>query len=118
MRQIKRSGFTTLECVISLFIVSMIVFLITSTLHNNMILLRKNHDNRRMLYIAREIIEDKRNHIKNSNDIEAYNNENIINNLKVRTLITPISNNCCSLKVNVSNNNNEVELNTHVTKKK
>ena len=50
----------------------MIVFLITSTLHNNMILLRKNHDNRRMLYIAREIIEDKRNHIKNSNNIEAY----------------------------------------------
>lgn len=116
--KIKRSGFTTLECVISLFIVSMIVFIITSTLHNNIILLKKNNYNRRMLYIAKEIIEDERNKIKNNTNTEGYHKQQTINNFKVKTLVTPISYyNCYDLKVKISNKNREMELNTYVTKK-
>ena len=95
--RIKRSGFTTLECVISLFIVSMIVFMITSTLHNNIILLKKNNCNRQMLYTAKQ---------------------KTINNFKVKTLVTPISYyNCYDLKVKISYENREMELSTYVTKK-
>lgn len=118
MMRIKRNGFTTLECVISLFIVSMIVFIITSTLHNNIILLKKNNHNRQMLYIAKEKIEDERNKIKKSTNIDRYDEEQTINNFKVKTLVTPISYyNCYDLRVKVSDNNREMELNTYVTKK-
>ena len=116
--RIKRKGFTSLECVISLFIVSMIVFVITSTLHNNIILLKKNNYNRQILYTAKEIMEDERYKIKNSNKIEKYSIDQTINNFKVKTLVTPVSYyNCYELKVKVSDNNREMELNTYVTKK-
>lgn len=118
MRRIKRDGFTTLECVISLFIVSMIVFIITSTLHNNIILLKKNNYNRQMLDIAKELIEDERNKIKNSTDREGYNIDQTINNFKVKTLVSPISYyNCYNLNVKIFDENREMELNTYVTKK-
>ncbi len=116
--RIKRSGFATLECVISLFIVSMTVFIITSTLHNNIILLKKNNYDRQMLYIAKEMIEDERSKIKNSVNTKGFNMEQSINSFKVKTLVTPINYyNCYNLKVKVSNNNREMELNTYVTKK-
>lgn len=118
MMRIKRKGFTSLECVISLFIVSTIVFIITSTLHNNIILLNKNNYSRQMLYTAKEIMEDERNKIKNSNQIEGYNVNKTINNFKVKTLVTPISYyNCYELKVKILHDNREMELNTYVTKK-
>lgn len=123
MMRIKRKGFTTLECVISLFIVSMIVFIITSTLHNNIILLKKNNHNRQMLYIAKEKIEDERNKIKKSTNKDGYNKdgynkEQMVNNFKVKTLVTQISYyNCYDLRVKVSDDNREMELNTYVTKK-
>lgn len=116
--RIRRKGFATLECVISLFIVSMIVFIITSTLHNNITLLKKNYNNRQMLYLAKEVIEDERNKIKNSINFEKYNMDQTINNFKVKTLVTPTSYyNCYALKVKISNDNREMELNTYVTKK-
>ncbi|WP_419726837.1 hypothetical protein [Terrisporobacter petrolearius] len=118
MMRIKRKGFTTLECVISLFIVSMIVFIITSTLHNNIVLLKKNNHNRQMLYIAKEQIEDERNKIKKSRSKDGYDKVQMVNNFKVKTLVTPISYyNCYDLRIKVSDNNREMELNTYVTKK-
>lgn len=118
MISIKRNGFTTLECVISLFIVSIIVFIITTTLHNNVILLRKNNYSRQMLYVAKEIIEEERNKIKNSDPRDLYNTQETVNNFKVNTLVTPTSYyNCYNLKVKVSNENKEMELSTYVTKK-
>ena len=115
---IKRYGFITLECVISLFIVSMIVFIITLTLNNNIILLKKNKFNRQMLYIAKEVIEDERNKIKNSISTEGYNKNKIINNFKVKTIVTPVNYyNCYNLKVKILYENREMELNTYVTKK-
>lgn len=116
--RIKRSGFTTLECVISLFIISMIVFIITSTLHNNIILLKKNNHDRQMLYMAKEIIEDERNKIKNSINTLGYNTNQTINNFNVKTLVTPTPYyNCYDLKVEISHDNKEIQLNTYVTKK-
>ncbi|WP_455538170.1 hypothetical protein [Terrisporobacter sp.] len=116
---IKENGFATLECVISLFIVSMIVFVMTSTLHNNSILLRKNSDKREMLYIAKEIIEDERNNIKNNDINEKYSKESNIKNFTVKTLATPTSNyKCYNLNVKVLGKENEIELDTYVTKKK
>lgn len=116
---IKRKGFTTLECVISLFVVSMIVFTITSTLHNDIILLNRNNHNKQMLYIAKEIIEDERNKIKKSSKVESYNLIKNIENFKVKTSLTStIYYNCYNLNVKVSDDNNkEMELNTYVTKK-
>ena len=115
---IKQKGFTTLECVISLFVVALIVSIMTSTLHNNFNLLRKNHEKRHMLYIAKEIIEDERHNLKYNDINQDYNKENTINNFTVKTWVTPMNNSkCYKLNVEVKNNYNEVELNTYVTKK-
>ena len=118
---IKEKGFTTLECVISLFIISMIVFVMTKTLNNNNNLLIKNHHKRDMLYIAKEIIEDERNNIKNNNINEGYSKENTINDFTVRTLATPTSHYKCynlNVKVLEKENKSEIELDTYVFKKK
>ena len=116
--RIKRNGFTSLECVISLFIVSTIVFVITSTMHNNINLLNKNKYSRQMLYKAKEIIEDERYKIKNSDNTKGYNLDKDISSLKVKISVKPITYyNCYELKVKVLDNNKEMELNTYVTKK-
>lgn len=116
--RIKRNGFTSLECVISLFIVSTIVFVITSTMHNNINLLNKNKYSRQMLYTAKEIIEDERDKIKSSDNTQGYNLNKNINNINIKTSVKPISYyNCYELKVKISDNNREMELSTYVTKK-
>ena len=118
---IKEKGFTTLECVISLFIISIIVFVMTKTLNNNNNLLIKNHHKRDMLYIAKEIIEDERNNIKNNNINEGYSKENTTNDFTFRTLATPTSHYKCynlNVKVSEKENKSEIELDTYVFKKK
>lgn len=90
----------------------------TSTLHNNLTLLKRNHQNRQMLHIAKEIIEDERQSLKYNDLNKSYNKEKIIGNFTVKTLATPINKyNCYELSVKVENDNNKVELNTYVTKK-
>lgn len=116
---IKENGFTSLECIISLFIISAIVFVMTTTLHNNSTLLRENYDKRHMLYIAKEIIEDERNNIKNNSINKGYTKEDTINNFTIRTLVTPTNYyKCYNLNVKVLQKEKEIELNTYVTKKK
>ena len=108
----------SLECVISLFILSLIVFIITSSLHNSSNLLNKNKDSLKMLSIAKEVIEDERIKIKNSEDEDTYNKTERIDKYIV---ITSVSNTsyykCYNLDVKISYDNNSMELNTYVTKK-
>lgn len=119
MIEINKNGFTTLECVISLFIVSTIAFLITYTLHNNLQLIKESYNKKKMIYIAKEVIEDERNYIKHNDTNESYVKENVIDNFTVKTLVNPTEKyKCYKLDVKVLNNNKEIELNTYVTKKK
>ncbi|WP_297132314.1 hypothetical protein [Terrisporobacter sp.] len=102
----------------SFFILSIIVFIITSSLHNSLYLLNKNKDNIEMLSIAKEFIEDERAKIKNDDIIQSYSNIEKINKY---TIYTTVSNTnyykCYSLNVKVVDKNNSMELNTYVTKK-
>ena len=71
-----------------------------------------------MLYTAKEIIEDERNKIKNGINTELYNTQKTINNFKVKTSVSKTRYyNCYDLKVSISDENREMELNTYVTKK-
>lgn len=116
--KIKKYGFISLECVISLFILSLIVFLITSSLHNSSNLLNKNKDSLKMLSIAKEVIEDERIKIKNSENGDTYTKTERIDKYVV---ITSVGNTsyykCYNLDVKISYDNNSMELNTYVTKK-
>lgn len=107
-----------MECVISLFILSLIVFVVTSALHNSINLLNKNEESLKMLSIVKEVIEDERIKIKNSKEIGTYNNTEMIDKY---TVITRVNNSnyykCYSLNVQILNNNNSMELSTYVTKK-
>lgn len=90
----------------------------TSTLHNDLTLLKRNHQNRQMLHIAKEIIEDERQSLKYNDLNKSYNKEKIIGNFTVKTLAEPINKyNCYELSVKVENDDNKVDLNTYVTKK-
>lgn len=102
----------------SFFILSIIVFIITSSLHSSSYLLNKNKDNIEMLSIAKESIEDEKLKIKNDNVIQSYTNIEKINKYTIYTTVLNSSYyKCYNLNVKVVNKNNSMELNTYVTKK-
>ena len=114
---IKNSGFAVLECVVSMFIISIMTFIITFSMHNNIILLKKNRDNFEMIHLIRQIIEDTRDKIKNSSNIKPYSKEEEFKNFKISTKVNSTEYyNCYKLNVNIRNENNNLELNTYVTK--
>ncbi|MGL4914222.1 MAG: hypothetical protein ACRC3Y_17515 [Romboutsia sp.] len=113
-----KSGFATFDCIVTLFIIVNIVFVITVTLHNSFNLLNKNEKKLKMLTIAKEEIEDNRQFIKNSDSEQSYNNSKNIENYVIKTSVTNTSfYKCYNLKVKVISENNEMELNTYVTQK-
>ena len=114
----RKAGFATLECVISLFILTLIIFTITYSIHNSFNLLNKNQSNLEMLNIAREVIEDEKIKVKNSVSMEVYDLNQNINGYDVSTSVRNTDfYKCYNINIKISSQNNSMELNTYVTKK-
>lgn len=113
-----KSGFATFDCIVALFIIINIVFVITVTLHNSFNLLEKNESNLKMLLIAKDEIEDNRTNIKNSNNVEVFDRSKNIDDYLIKTTLRNTSYyKCYNLKVKIISDNNEMELNTYVTQR-
>ncbi|MEG0856056.1 MAG: hypothetical protein RSG52_06215 [Terrisporobacter sp.] len=114
----KRNGFTSIECVVSLFILTTIIFVVTTSLHNSFNLLNKNRDNLQMLSIAKEEIEDERINIKNTSSTQSYNKSKRIENYIIETSVNSASYyKCYVLNLRISSMLNNMEFSTYVTKK-
>jgi type II secretory pathway pseudopilin PulG len=115
---LKKRGFITLECIISMFILSIIVYMITFSINNSFNLLNKNKEYSTMLNLAQNYMNETKNDIKYKND--KINTETIyLNKFQINKIITKKENyyNCYKLRLEVKSQDRSVNLESYVTKK-
>ncbi|MDU2694617.1 MAG: hypothetical protein E7C39_10875, partial [Intestinibacter bartlettii] len=113
-----KRGFITLECIISMFILSIIVYMITFSINNSFDLLNKNKEYSTMLNLAQNYMNETKNDIKYKND--KINTETIyLNKFQINKIITKKENyyNCYKLRLEVKSQDRSVNLESYVTKK-
>lgn len=114
----KRRGFITLECIISMFILSIIVYMITFSINNSFNLLNENQEYSTMLNLAQNYMNETKNDIKYKNN--KINTETIyLNKFQINKIITKKENyyNCYKIILEVKSPNRSVKLESYVTKK-
>lgn len=114
----KKRGFITLECIISMFVLSIIVYMITFSINNSFDLLNKNKEYSTMLNLAQNYMNETKNDIKYKND--KINTETIyLNKFQINKIITKKENyyNCYKLRLEVKSQDRSVNLESYVTKK-
>ncbi|GAA6382996.1 hypothetical protein [Intestinibacter bartlettii] len=114
----KKRGFITLECIISMFILSIIVYMITFSINNSFNLLNKNKEYSTMLNLAQNYMNETKNDIKYKND--KINTETIyLNKFQINKIITKKENyyNCYKVRLEVKSQDRSVNLESYVTKK-
>ena len=114
----KKRGFITLECIISMFILSIIVYMITFSINNSFNLLNKNKEYSTMLNLAQNYMNETKNDIKYKND--KINTETIyLNKFQINKIITKKENyyNCYKVILEVKSQDRSVNLESYVTKK-
>lgn len=114
----KKRGFITLECIISMFILSIIVYMITFSINNIFDLLNKNKEYSTMLNLAQNYMNETKNDIKYKN--AKINTETIyLNKFQINKIITKKENyyNCYKLRLEVKSQDRSVNLESYVTKK-
>ena len=112
----KKRGFITLECIISMFILSIIVYMITFSINNSFNLLNKEYST--MLNLAQNFMNETKNDIKYKND--KINTETIyLNKFQINKIITKKENyyNCYKVRLEVKSQDRSVNLESYVTKK-
>ncbi|CUO81526.1 hypothetical protein [Intestinibacter bartlettii] len=114
----KKRGFITLECIISMFVLSIIVYMITFSINNSFNLLNKNKEYSTMLNLAQNYMNETKNDIKYKND--KINTETIyLNKFQINKIITKKENyyNCYKVRLEVKSQDRSVNLESYVTKK-
>ena len=114
----KKRGFITLECIISMFILSIIVYMITFSINNSFNLLNKNKEYSTMLNLEQNYMNETKNDIKYKND--KINTETIyLNKFQINKIITKKENyyNCYKVRLEVKSQDRSVNLESYVTKK-
>ena len=114
----KKRGFITLECIISMFVLSIIVYMITFSINNSFNLLNKNKEFSTMLNLAQNYMNETKNDIKYKND--KINTETIyLNKFQINKIITKKENyyNCYKVRLEVKSQDRSVNLESYVTKK-
>ena len=114
----KKRGFITLECIISMFILSIIVYMITFSINNSFDLLNKNKEYSTMLNLAQNYMNETKNDIKYKND--KINTETIyLNKFQINKKKKKKENyyNCYKVRLEVKSQDRSVNLESYVTKK-
>lgn len=114
----KKRGFITLECIISMFILSIIVYMITFSINNSFNLLNKNKEYSTMLNLAQNYMNETKNDIKYKN--AKINTETIyLDKFQINKIITKKENyyNCYKVRLEVKSQDRSVNLESYVTKK-
>lgn len=114
----KKRGFITLECIISMFVLSIIVYMITFSINNSFNLLNKNKEYSTILNLAQNYMNETKNDIKYKN--YKINTETIyLNKFQINKIITKKENyyNCYKVRLEVKSQDRSVNLESYVTKK-
>ena len=115
----KRCGFTTLECIISMFVLSIIVYMMTFSISNSFNLLDKNEDYLKMLNLAKNYLNEAKYDVKYNQNYKIDNQIFTVDNFQVNKKIARQENyyNCYQITLEVKSSDRSVKLKSYVTKK-
>lgn len=119
MNGVKKRGFSTLECVISMSILSIIVYMITFSIGNSFNLLSKNEEYIKMLNLAQNCINETKSDIKCNKEYKLENENFYIENFTINKEVSKQEGyyNCYLVRVEVKTSDRSVKLESYVTKK-
>ena len=78
----KNDGFTSIECVVSLSIICILVYMVSVSLYNNYFVLNNNISKIEMTNIAKSTLDYIKDSIRNNNISSNYNDTETINNYR------------------------------------
>lgn len=115
--KLSKKGFASIECVVSLSIISLSMYVISTTLYDTYYKINLNKEKLEMLRLAKEYMEETRYKI-NKNIL--YENFNTIdtNGYKIDILVEKDSyyNDLKKINIEVKNNTNEINLYSYAVK--
>ena len=115
--KLNQSGFASIECIISLSIISLAMYMISTTLYDVYYKVNLNKEKLEMLRLAKEYIEEAKYKINNDMLYENYNTRDI-NGYKVDILIEKDSYyDCNKINVEVKNDKNGINLYSYAVKR-
>ncbi len=109
----KKDGFVSIECILSLSIVSVAMYVISTTLLNSYEMISSHKYKLEMLNIAKSNIKEIKYRIKNNINYEKYETETI-NEYEINTLIEENKYyNCSKISVEVKRNMDIINISTY-----
>ncbi len=98
-------GFTSVECVVSLSIIGILVYMISISLYNNYFILNQNIQKIEMTNILKSNLDYIKNDIRQGNIIANYKSNEIINAYEVIKVVEKDKNyyNCYRIVVEIKN---------------
>ena len=116
--KLKKNGFVTIECIISISIICMGIYIISTSLYNSYCFINYNKEQFEMLNIAKSKIEETKYSVK-SNRLSILENSYNIENEYGYTINTTIEKDryyyqCYKVNVDVSNGKNNIKLKSYV----
>ena len=83
----KSDGFTSIECVVSLSIICILVYMVSVSLYNNYFILNKNIAKIEMTNIAKSTLDYIKERVRNKNISDNYNDTETINDYEIRKIV-------------------------------
>lgn len=83
----KSDGFTSIECVVSLSIICILVYMVSVSLYNNYFILNNNISKIEMTNIAKSTLDYIKESVRNKNISGDYNDTETINDYEIRKIV-------------------------------
>lgn len=83
----RSDGFTSIECVVSLSIICILVYMVSVSLYNNYFILNKNISKIEMTNIAKSTLDYIKESVRNKNISDNYNDTETINDYEIRKIV-------------------------------
>ncbi|MBY2478694.1 hypothetical protein KWV16_17635 [Clostridioides difficile] len=116
----RNKGFISIECIISIAILYVTVYLVSTSLYSCYSFACRNSSDREMLIIAKKYMEDEKYKIKSSKYdlIENETNRNYINGYEVVSTAKQILDyyQCYEINIEIKSNFKKLRFNSYVTK--
>lgn len=114
----KINGFVSIECIISLSIISLAIYIVSTSLYSNYVIANTNEDQLKMLSLAKSNLELTKHKIKKDDSIiENSKNTNVVDSYEISTIIEKnIYYNCHKVNIEVKSDKNNVNLYSYVFK--
>ncbi|NMS88758.1 hypothetical protein HGQ85_02370 [Clostridioides difficile] len=116
----KKNGFISIECIISIAILYVTVYLVSTSLYSCYSFVCRNASDREMLSTVKKYMEDEKYRIKNSKYdlIENGTNKNYINGYEVISTVKQILDyyQCYEINIEIKSNFKKLRFNSYVTR--